>query len=124
MAGNDESKTEIHTAINAVISRALHEFEPELALMWLLGSEPLLGGARPLDVLALQGSAPVLRALDGIVQGAYAGRIQMSSVREISPELRKRIMGYLVSYDAGNDEARELLVDVADALDIDFRNSA
>ena len=60
------------SALNEVITRALRQFEPDLATMWLLGSEPLLGGARPLDVLAIEGSAPVIRALEGIAQGAFA----------------------------------------------------
>ena len=45
----------------------------------------------------------------------------MSLADEICPELRERIAAYLSDLDAGNDEARELLVDVADGLDIDFR---
>jgi uncharacterized protein (DUF2384 family) len=40
--------------------------------MWLLGSEPLLGGARPIDVLVSEGAVPVVRAIDGIAEGAYA----------------------------------------------------
>ena len=43
-----------------------------VAAMWLVGSEPLLGGARPIDVLAQQGASPVIRAIDGISQGAFA----------------------------------------------------
>ena len=32
----------------------------------------LLGGARPIDVLVTEGAAPVIRAIEGIAQGAYA----------------------------------------------------
>ena len=60
------------SALNEVITRALRQFEPDIATMWLLGSEPLLGGARPLEVLATEDSAPVIRALEGIAQGAFA----------------------------------------------------
>jgi hypothetical protein len=30
------------------------------------------GSARPIDILVLEGAAPVIRAIDGISQGAYA----------------------------------------------------
>ena len=58
--------------LHAVLTRMLRLFAHDVAARWLFGSEPLLGGARPIDVLALQGSAPVVRALDGIAQGAYS----------------------------------------------------
>ena len=58
--------------LHAVLTRVLRLFAHDVAARWLFGSEPLLGGARPIDVLALQGSAPVVRALDGIAQGAYS----------------------------------------------------
>jgi len=58
--------------LHAVISRAFQVFQPRHAMLWLLGSEPLLGGARPLDVLALRGAAPLIQALHGIEAGAYA----------------------------------------------------
>jgi hypothetical protein len=40
--------------------------------MWLVGSEPLLGGARPIDILAIEGAGRVVRAVDGIAERAYA----------------------------------------------------
>jgi uncharacterized protein (DUF2384 family) len=58
--------------LHDILTRALRVFDREAAALWLTGSEPLLGGARPIDVLVLQGAAPVIAALDGIVQGAYA----------------------------------------------------
>jgi uncharacterized protein (DUF2384 family) len=58
--------------LHDILTRILRVFEPEAAAMWLVGSEPLLGGARPIDVLVLEGAAPVVRAIDGIMQGAYA----------------------------------------------------
>ena len=58
--------------LHAVFTRMLRLFAHDVAARWLFGSEPLLGGARPIDVLALHGSAPVVRALDGIAQGAYS----------------------------------------------------
>jgi uncharacterized protein (DUF2384 family) len=58
--------------LHDVLTRILRVYGPETAAMWLSGSEPLLGGARPIDVLAMEGAAPVIRAIDGISQGVYA----------------------------------------------------
>ena len=58
--------------LHDVLTRILRVYNPEVAAMWLVGSEPLLGGARPIDVLAMEGAAPVVRAIDGIAAGAYA----------------------------------------------------
>jgi uncharacterized protein (DUF2384 family) len=58
--------------LHDVLTRTLRLFARDVAARWLFGSEPLLGGARPIDVLALEGSAPVIRALNGIAQGAYS----------------------------------------------------
>jgi uncharacterized protein (DUF2384 family) len=58
--------------LHDVLTRILRVYSRDAAAMWLVGSEPLLGGARPIDVLAIEGAAPVIRAIDGIVQGAFA----------------------------------------------------
>ena len=58
--------------LHDVLTRILRVYSPSAASLWLNGSEPLLDGARPIDVLAIQGAAPVIRAIDGISQGAYA----------------------------------------------------
>ena len=58
--------------LHDILTRILRVYNRESAAMWLVGSEPLLGGARPIDVLALEGAAPVIRAIDGIAQGAHA----------------------------------------------------
>jgi uncharacterized protein (DUF2384 family) len=58
--------------LHDVLTRILRTYNHEAAAIWLVGSEPLLGGARPIDVLATEGAAPVIRAIDGIMQGAYA----------------------------------------------------
>jgi uncharacterized protein (DUF2384 family) len=58
--------------VHDILTRILRVYPQEAAALWLGGSEPLLGGARPIDVLALEGAAPVIRAIDGIAQGAYA----------------------------------------------------
>jgi uncharacterized protein (DUF2384 family) len=58
--------------LHDILTRILRVYGREAAAMWLVGSEPLLGGARPIDVLVTEGAAPVIRAIDGIAQGAYA----------------------------------------------------
>lgn len=58
--------------LHDVLTRILRFYSPKAASIWLVGSEPLLGGSRPLDVLALEGAAPVIRAIDGITEGAFA----------------------------------------------------
>lgn len=58
--------------LHDVLTRILRVYGREAAAMWLVGSEPLLGGARPIDVLVTEGAAPVVRAIDGIAEGAFA----------------------------------------------------
>ena len=58
--------------LHDVLTRILRVYHREAAAMWLVGSEPLLGGARPIDVLVTEGAAPVIRTIDGIAAGAYA----------------------------------------------------
>jgi uncharacterized protein (DUF2384 family) len=58
--------------VHDVINRALQIFQPQVAADWLAGSEPLLDGARPIDVLKQRGAVPVIQALEGIAAGVYA----------------------------------------------------
>jgi uncharacterized protein (DUF2384 family) len=58
--------------LHDVLTRIMRVYGREPAALWLTGSEPLLGGARPIDVLAAEGAASVIRAIDGIAGGAYA----------------------------------------------------
>lgn len=58
--------------VHAVFSRAFQVFQPQHAMLWMLGNEPFFNGARPIDMLALRGSAPLIEALNGIEAGAYA----------------------------------------------------
>ena len=58
--------------LHDVLTRILRVYGRAAAAMWLVGSEPLLGGARPIDILVLEGAAPVIRAIDGISEGAFA----------------------------------------------------
>jgi hypothetical protein len=55
-----------------VVDRALSIFYPDEVGPWLSQPEPLLGGAIPLNVLALRGSAPVIAALSRVGAGASA----------------------------------------------------
>ena len=58
--------------LHAVLTRALQIFAPQVAMQWLVGHEPFLNEARPIDVLAVRGAGPLIEALDGITAGAYA----------------------------------------------------
>jgi uncharacterized protein (DUF2384 family) len=58
--------------LHDVLTRIMRVYNRDAAAMWLVGSEPLLAGARPIDVLVAEGAAPVIRAIDGIAQGAFA----------------------------------------------------
>ena len=58
--------------LHDILTRIMRVFSRDAAAMWLVGSEPLLGGARPIDVLVTEGAAPVIRSIDGIAEGAFA----------------------------------------------------
>jgi uncharacterized protein (DUF2384 family) len=55
-----------------VLDRALSVFYPDEIGPWLSQPEPLLGGAIPLNVLVLRGTAPVVAALSRIAAGSFA----------------------------------------------------
>jgi hypothetical protein len=42
--------------LHAVLARALQIFAPEVVTDWLVGHEPFLNDARPIDVLAVRGA--------------------------------------------------------------------
>jgi hypothetical protein len=56
----------------AVIDKMLELMVPAAALLWLEGNDAHLGGARPIVVLKLEGSKPVLDALHAFEEGAFA----------------------------------------------------
>jgi hypothetical protein len=58
--------------LHNLLCRMLQTFAPDFAALWLVGSEPILEGKRPIDVLALRGVGPLIEALDGIEAGAYS----------------------------------------------------
>jgi uncharacterized protein (DUF2384 family) len=68
--GNDLSARILD--VHAVLSRAHRVYNPALAARWLMGHDPRLGGARPIDVVATGGASAVIDALDEIEAGAYA----------------------------------------------------
>jgi putative toxin-antitoxin system antitoxin component (TIGR02293 family) len=57
--------------LHDVLTRALQVFQPRTAMDWLVGNEPYLDHARPIDVLVSRGSAPLIEALRGIDSGGY-----------------------------------------------------
>lgn len=58
--------------LDHVLDRLLLELYPDQVGLWLTGSNPHLGGARPIDVLELRGAAAILPAIDALVAGAFA----------------------------------------------------
>ena len=58
--------------VHDVLTRVHQVWPPALAGRWLTGHEPLLGGARPIDVIGIRGAGPVIAALDAISAGGYA----------------------------------------------------
>lgn len=55
-----------------LVDRLLEVLTPAQAVLWLQGSDPHLGGARPLDVLEVEGPNPLFDALGAFEQGAFA----------------------------------------------------
>jgi uncharacterized protein (DUF2384 family) len=55
-----------------VIARARLVWGETAAATWMVSSNSYLEGARPVDVLQLSGSAPVLEALDAETWGGAA----------------------------------------------------
>ena len=58
--------------LHTVLVHAFQLFPPDVATHWLVGHEPFLNDARPIDVLAVRGAGPLIEALDAIAAGAYA----------------------------------------------------
>jgi uncharacterized protein (DUF2384 family) len=58
--------------LHDVLSRALQVMQPRVLMDWLTGNNAHLNGARPIDVLALRGAAPVIAALQAFEDLAYA----------------------------------------------------
>jgi hypothetical protein len=61
-----DCSTSIVRRSRAVLLRACRLFDPVVVPDWLEGSEPHLGGARPIDVLEMLGASPVLVSLAAI----------------------------------------------------------
>ncbi|MDQ0030907.1 hypothetical protein [Arthrobacter bambusae] len=82
MTAVEDVEVAIDTALGqddpALVARMLSLMTPEAALLWLQGSEPFLGGARPVDVLALDGSGP-----PGCLGRDRTRRIRLSEERTV-----------------------------------------
>jgi uncharacterized protein (DUF2384 family) len=75
MSGGEAISAEKRRAIgdlDFVLKRGLAAFTPKQLGLWLNGSEPHLGGARPIDVLLTRGVGSVIDAIDAVEQGAFA----------------------------------------------------
>lgn len=76
MTGPDDVNAMVSRAAGpdgrTVVQRLLSLMVPEAAVLWLQGSNSFFGGARPIDVLAIDGPGPVLDALDFVEQGGFA----------------------------------------------------
>jgi uncharacterized protein (DUF2384 family) len=59
-------------ALHEVMTRALQIHSARTTVDWLVGNDPFLNHARPLDVLVLRGSAPLIEALEAFDSGGYA----------------------------------------------------
>jgi hypothetical protein len=60
------------TNLQYVLTRALQVMHADEVGPWLTEGEPLLGGSIPLNVLAIDGPAHVIAALDALASGAFA----------------------------------------------------
>jgi len=58
--------------LDHVVARASLLWEPSVVTSWLYGQNAFLDGARPVDVVKLQGARPVIAALDEELAGGYA----------------------------------------------------
>lgn len=58
--------------LHDVLVRALQVLQPDVVMDWLVGREPFLNNARPIDVLVTRGAAPLIEALRGITSTGYA----------------------------------------------------
>ena len=59
-------------ALHEVMTRALQIHNARTAVDWLVGNDPFLNHARPIDVLVLRGSAPLIEALEAFDSGGFA----------------------------------------------------
>lgn len=58
--------------LDYVLSRLEDLYEPSVAARWLESPNSFLDGATPMDVLLLEGPAPVIEAVDATIAGSYA----------------------------------------------------
>lgn len=58
--------------LHDVLTRALQIYAAQAAMDWLVGNNPFLDHARPIDVLITRGAAPLINALAASEATAYA----------------------------------------------------
>jgi uncharacterized protein (DUF2384 family) len=58
--------------LDRVLAQALLLWDADTTVTWIESPNGFLGGARPIDVLAVRGSDEVLDALDAAISGTYA----------------------------------------------------
>ena len=58
--------------LHDVMVRALQVYKPRTAMDWLVGNDPFLDHARPIDVLVKHGAAPLIVALNAFESLGYA----------------------------------------------------
>src|SRR5437899_2699457 len=75
LAGTDRLSQANEQAVldlDFVLSLLLTQISPAAAGVWLVSANAHLGGARPVDALALRGQAPVAAAIQSLAAGAFA----------------------------------------------------
>ncbi len=58
--------------LHDVMVRAFQVYQPRPAMDWLVGNDPFLDHARPIDILVKQGAAPLIMALNAFEALGYA----------------------------------------------------
>lgn len=58
--------------LHDILVRALQAMQPEAVMDWLVGREPYLDHARPVDILVTRGASPLIDALRGTKSTGYA----------------------------------------------------
>ena len=57
--------------LKTVVDRLSELYTPEEARLWLHAGHPLLGGARPIDLVNADRTAEILAAIEAVDSGVY-----------------------------------------------------
>jgi Protein of unknown function (DUF2384) len=74
-SGNEVPSPEVAARLldlEHVVALGMQAWNPEVLMDWMNSANGFLGGARPIEVLRLRGSAEVIDALRSTISGAYA----------------------------------------------------